>query len=241
MRIVLLLLFSIIYATPAFAEEVTRVAVLEFRGIGLDPDFLLKLSDQSRLAAVDVLPHETYSVMTRENMMLILDDMGKDASCMEGSCEVDIGRNIGADYVVTGNVMWVEDKCLLTLKLYETKTGKLLAGKEVKKERLLDLVEETRAMSLELYGAGFGVETGLEKLSAAKPLYWVGAGLLIASSASAGVAYQTKKNYLETPNPADAQSIDTTNQITSIGFPILLGLSATSFSAGWLIQKKEQR
>ena len=224
---------------PASAEDIKRIAVLEFRGIGLDPDFLLKLSDQSRLAGVDVLPQEEYSVITRENMMLVLSDMGKDASCMEGSCEVDIGRNIGADYVVTGNVMWVEEKCLLTLKLYETKTGKLLAGEEIKKERLLDLVEETRKMSLELYGSGFGVDTGAEKISAAKPMYWVGTGLLIASGASAGIAYRTKKNYLETSDPAVAQSIDTTNQISAIGFPILLGLSATSYSVGWLIHNKE--
>lgn len=241
MRMLLCLLYCLISIRTAFAEDITRVAVLEFRGIGLDPDFLLKLSDQSRLAAVDVLPKDTYSVITRENMMLILDDMGKDASCMEGSCEVDIGRNIGADYVVTGNVMWVEEQCLLTLKLYETKTGKLLSGREAKKDRLLDLVEETRNISLELYGSGFGVDTGLEKLSAAKPLYWVGTGLLVASGASAGVAYRTKKNYLETSNPTEAQSIDTLNQITSIGFPILLTLSATSYSTGWFIQNKEKR
>ena len=57
----------------------------------MDTTILLKLSDQSRTAAVQVLAKDEYLIMTRENMLEILSDMGKDASCMEGQCEVEVG------------------------------------------------------------------------------------------------------------------------------------------------------
>ena len=73
--------------------EIQRVAVLEFRGTGVESAILLKISDQSRLAALDVLDEASYSVMTRENMLQILGDMGKDASCVEGSMKwIDVSN-----------------------------------------------------------------------------------------------------------------------------------------------------
>ena len=46
----------------------------------------------------------TYSIITRENMMQVLNDMGKDETCIDGACEVDLARNIGADLVVSGTI-----------------------------------------------------------------------------------------------------------------------------------------
>ena len=82
-RIVFILLLSLSMVSDALAE-MKRVAVLEFRGSDVETAILLKLSDQSRTAAVQVLAKDEYLIMTRENMLEILSDMGKDASCMEG-------------------------------------------------------------------------------------------------------------------------------------------------------------
>ena len=91
----------VLFCSSAFAQaEIKRVAVLEFRGVAIEEAMLLKLSDQARAAAVDTLSKDEYLIMTRENMMQVLSDMGKDASCIEGSCEVDLGRNIGADLIL---------------------------------------------------------------------------------------------------------------------------------------------
>ena len=35
--------------------------------------------------------------------------MGKDSSCMLGKCEIEIARNIGADYVITGDLLKIDD------------------------------------------------------------------------------------------------------------------------------------
>ena len=121
-RILLVVLISIMMVSDALAE-VKRLAVLEFRSGAIDSAYLLNLSDQSRRAAVEILSDEEYLIMTRENMMQILTDMGKDASCMEGTCEVEIGRNVGADVIITGDVLQIESTYVLTLKLYDTLSG----------------------------------------------------------------------------------------------------------------------
>jgi len=58
--------------------------------------------------------------MTRENMMVLLKDMGK-KDCSEGDCEVETARNIGADFVVSGSVVRIDAAFVVTLKLHETK------------------------------------------------------------------------------------------------------------------------
>ena len=91
-----------------------RLAVLDFEST-LGQDMSSLLADQARAAALDTLDPLEYSIITRENMMKILSDMGKDASCITGSCEVDLAQNIGADYVVSGTVRMVDEMYLLTL------------------------------------------------------------------------------------------------------------------------------
>ena len=157
-RFLKLMLLCILLCSKAFAQvEIKRVAVLEFRGVAIEEAMLLKLSDQARSAAVDTLSKEEYLIMTRENMMQVLSDMGKDASCIEGSCEVELGRNIGADLIITGDILKIDASYVLTLKLYETKTGGLLKIKEVEQEGLLPLKNETYTQSMLLLQEGLDV------------------------------------------------------------------------------------
>ncbi len=158
-RTLFLLLCSMLIVSDAFAE-LQRVAVLEFRGVNVQPAIALKLSDQARLAALDVLNRQDYEVMTRENMMQILSDMGKDASCLEGVCEVDIGRNVGADIIVTGDILKTEGVYYLTLKLYETHRGTLLSGEDIEAESFGALKTNTFAQSKDLFQKGLGLSGG---------------------------------------------------------------------------------
>ena len=158
-RVLFVILVSLLMVSNAFAE-IKRVAVLEFRGVGVDNVVLLKLSDQTRLAALEVLDSSTYELMTRENMMQILSDMGKDASCLEGICEVDVGRNIGADFIVTGDLYYTEGVYYLTLKLYETSRGVLLAGKDIEAKSFGDLKSQTTTQALSIFQDGVSKSDG---------------------------------------------------------------------------------
>ena len=142
-----LLLFCIayVYATPI------QVGVLEFRGNGIEQVLLFKLSDQSRLAALEVLPKEEYAIITRENIIQILSDMEQDPSCVSGLCEIETGRTIGADLIMVGDLLKLGETYSLTLKLYETQKGTLIAGKEVENSDFFALKNQAFDISQRMF------------------------------------------------------------------------------------------
>jgi formylglycine-generating enzyme required for sulfatase activity len=100
------------------------LAALEFTESDLDVKTLNAFADAVRGGAVDALEGGGVKVMTRENMMVLLKEMGRE--CSAGSCEVETARNIGADFVISGTVAVIDKRFVVTLKLHETKGGSLL-------------------------------------------------------------------------------------------------------------------
>jgi TolB-like protein len=160
---------------PAWPRDVIRLAVLELSG-GIGADERMLLADAVRGAAVDGLSGQV-TVMTRENMEVMLSEMGVDPGCVsEGACEVETARNLGVDYVVSGSVVSVSGTLVLSIKLHETKTGSLLGSRQVRGAdalALLDAVAEpTRAMLSVLPGApqdGDAKDFALEPEPALRP------------------------------------------------------------------------
>jgi len=110
-----------------------RAAVLEFTGDGaIDDEGLAYLADRARGAALDTLDPGVWTIISRENMTVLLDANASDlADCELGECEVDVGRSIGADLVVAGRVVRFGSKYRITLKAFETAEGRLLSTEEV--------------------------------------------------------------------------------------------------------------
>ena len=163
-----LLLLLLVWLIPVGALAASPlVAVLEFRG-DLAPSIRAKLSDDVRAASLDVLRGGGHRLMTRESMAAMLADMGLDPACAEGECEVETGRNIGADLVVSGGVLEIEGLRLLTLKLHDTKSGDLLAVSEVRGESVLGLLDGVAAGTQELWVEG-GVAPQAKRPSSAGP------------------------------------------------------------------------
>jgi hypothetical protein len=106
------------------------LAVLEFKGAEIKSDLLDASADAVRVGVIEGLAGRGVQVMTRANIMVLLKDMGKQ-DCTEGDCEVETARNIGADFVVSGSVVHIEDAFVATLKLHETKGGSLLATRQI--------------------------------------------------------------------------------------------------------------
>ena len=148
-RVFILVLSMAWLCSPVFAKDV--IAVLEPSG-PLDRSILMKLSDESRAAAVIMLPKDDYRVITRENMVLILRDMGVDPSCVEGECEVETGRNVGAKYVISGSVIHVRNTWMFTLKLHETDKGALLGTSEARGPDELALIDKVQEATRALIG-----------------------------------------------------------------------------------------
>jgi len=104
-----------------------KLAVLDFKSYATDfkPEDVRYFTDLVRGATLRAAP--ALEVMTRENLLVLLQATGKDIAKCEGECEVDTGRRIGADAVVSGDVLKVGTRFKMSLKLHETHNGRLLS------------------------------------------------------------------------------------------------------------------
>ena len=137
-------------ASPAFA---THVAVLETTA----PKEVLTLEEKQYLTdvlrseAVKALPAEqNYTIMTRENISVMLPP-GKAIEDCEGSCLVETGKNIAADYVAQGHVGRFANNLTITVELYETAGNKLMGSFSTKATNIELLETEIRQKSNELF------------------------------------------------------------------------------------------
>ncbi len=86
------------------ARAQQSLAVLDFRdklgGKEVDAGYF---ADVVRSASLRALPG--LRVITKENLVVLLQSTGKRLEDCEGECEVDTGRRIGADLVVSGDLL----------------------------------------------------------------------------------------------------------------------------------------
>lgn len=144
------LCFLLFLALPVFA---THVAVLETTGATgvLSLEEKQYLTDVLRSEAVKILPAEqNYTIMTRENISMMLPP-GKAIEDCEGSCLVETGKNISADYVTQGHVGRFANNLTITVELYETAGNKLMGSFSSKAPNIEALEVEIRQKSNELF------------------------------------------------------------------------------------------
>jgi hypothetical protein len=145
-RFLMIFVCMVFCATSAFA---THVAVLETGADGAAKD-KVPLSDRQYLTnvlreeAVKQLPAtENYTIMTRENIQQMLPP-GKAIEECEGSCLVETGKNISADYICQARVGSFDGDLTLSAELYETAGNKLIAsfnGHGTNLKELVTLIE----------------------------------------------------------------------------------------------------
>ena len=143
------LLFAFIVLALSINAFATYVAVLETAADGSAKDSVSLLDRQYltnvlREQAVKELPAtEDFTIMTRENILQMLPP-GKAIEDCEGSCLVETGKNIAADFICQARVGRFGSSLTLSAELYETAGNKLIAsfnGRGQNVEELLSLVE----------------------------------------------------------------------------------------------------
>jgi len=155
----LMMLFLIVFAKTAFAEEKEMVAVLQFTG-NIPKPALDSATAKARSGAFDMLPPDKFKVLTEENTREILTDNGIDLSCVEGQCEAETLRNIQASYGLTGTVNEVAGKIELVIRLYDVSSAELLGqtneAYDTAREMLDDVTQKTKGVVVNIPGAGLG-------------------------------------------------------------------------------------
>jgi TolB-like protein len=119
-------------ATPVPRQPRVRglVAVLDLTNKlrGADRDQLdgAYFANQVRAEVKRRMP--AMGVMTRENILVLLQSGGKTLADCEGECEVDTGRRLGADYVISGDMLKIGSHYKVDLRLHDTHDGQLISG-----------------------------------------------------------------------------------------------------------------
>lgn len=121
---------ALLVSLPASAAQ--HIAVLELKNRlrpALRDQFPAEyFTDQIRQGALRVVDAEKLQIISRENLLVLLRASGKTLDECEGECEVDTGKRIGADYVVSGELVMVGSTAKASLKLHDTQAGNLLSA-----------------------------------------------------------------------------------------------------------------
>lgn len=135
-------------SSEAASADPVFVAVVETISDGvIPPNETQYLTDVLREEAVKVLdPNLNYTIMTRENIQAMLPPDKNIEDC-EGSCLVETGRNIAANYVVQARVSTFGSDLTITVELYDTRTGKLMSSFSAKNPDVNTLEVEIRQKS----------------------------------------------------------------------------------------------
>jgi hypothetical protein len=103
-----------------------------------------------RREAVKNLPKGKYNVMTSETVYAqgsaVLEQ------CADENCVIVLGSAIGADFIVRGTISKIQTRFTLSVEIYETDNGNLVASSDpIRSESLGDLLEQSAAVCADMY------------------------------------------------------------------------------------------
>ena len=113
---------------------------------GVTDDEAYFLTDKVRRSASQILPISHFTIMTSENIQELLPP-GKDlAKCTDATCEVELGREIGAEYIITGEIIRYAGKLRVQIKVHHVPSGHFIGSEDTKAGAL----EEQESMLAEI-------------------------------------------------------------------------------------------
>jgi len=142
------------------AAQVKNVAVVETEldaasgaSAGISAAEARQVTTEIRREAVKNLPPDRYNIMTSETVQAqgsaVLE------KCSEENCVIALGSEIGADYIVRGIISKLRDWFTLSVEVYETGDGNLVASSTpVRSDNVEELIEKAAAACADMY-SGF--------------------------------------------------------------------------------------
>ena len=116
-----------------YASDTKRIAVLELKNrtqSGVSQTELAYLTSEIRLI-MSYLPKDQFLVMTKESMMMLIEP-GKTLEDCVGECEVETGRLINADWIITGEILRFGSSLRVSLRLHNTVNGQFVKGESIR-------------------------------------------------------------------------------------------------------------
>ncbi len=110
------------------------------------------LTDRVRAHARQDLPPGMI-ILTRESLFELIPKNVKLEDCSDASCDVEAGRKLGVDYIVSGELLRFAGELRLSLKAHEVASGAFLAGETVAGAKLPAIESGLDAACRKLFAA----------------------------------------------------------------------------------------
>jgi TolB-like protein len=220
------MILSLLMASEAVAApKLLAVLPLDARNASAKMDTAAKasLEDALRDEAANALSSAGWSVLTGENTYALLRDNGVDpATCGAGECHVSTARELNVEVFISGVVHYVDDQLVASVRLMETKTGRILSSERLEAPNTMGLRHAFEARAARFFARAGLTGGSAEKAPAAA---WVQIRVMPAKAAitvdrmpaSAGrqgpfsAGPHTVRGELEGYVPAE-QSVELTNE-----------------------------
>jgi hypothetical protein len=116
----------------------------------LTPAEVTVITTELRREAVKNLPRGQYNIMTSETVIAQGGAFAVD--CNEENCVIALGNKIGADYIVRGTITKFQTRFILSIEIYETEDGNLVALSDpVRSENINGLLERAAPACAEMF------------------------------------------------------------------------------------------
>jgi len=151
-----LLIFAIISLASSAAYANQMVAVLEIipqaeTQVNISATEMRYLTDELRKQAMQTLPPDNYTVLTRDEILSLFPPADEKKNCIAGSCIAETGRDIGVEYASQGSIGSFGGLQTISIELYETMSGKLLGSIMMESENAMGLLAIIREKAPELF------------------------------------------------------------------------------------------
>jgi len=158
-RIIAFLFAAAFFGSSVFAQRVPikNVAVVETQidessgaASEINRAEIREITGEIRRAAVNNLPRGRFNVMTTETVQSMGDAVLEE--CAEENCVIALGSKIGADYIVRGIISKFRQNITLSVEMYETEYGMLVATADpVRTVNVDELLEKSTAVCAAMY------------------------------------------------------------------------------------------
>jgi len=158
------------------ANRVKNVAVVETEvdaqsgaSSAMNPAEVRQVTAVLRREAVRNLPIGKYNIMTSETVMAqggaVLEE------CADENCVITLGSKIGADYIVRGIISKFGTDLTVSVDMYETDNGNLIASSElVRSENTATLLDDVAAASADMYRKFVNPQSPVSKHGSKQPV-----------------------------------------------------------------------
>jgi len=153
-RFTFIILLLLCFTTALFAGGKPRVAIIDFSATGVSEDDAIIVTEIFRSK---IITSGVFDVLERKNLKEILTES---QLALSGLIEKpnEIGKLLGAEYIITGSFMKIGKKLVVTVNLTNVETGKIIGTSEMTIDNMDAVYNSLTLLTTNLIKSSFGLK-----------------------------------------------------------------------------------